>query len=238
MADSNKTRWEKAQKCELDWWKSHKGNADWYRSCAELVEAEVNPYLQIDKDTKILEIGSGPAGPITFLNSKNKYAIDPLEYYFSSIKSYTDIRDPSVKYTTGKGEELPYESNFFDLIIIDNVLEHCENSEKVLDEIERAIKLGSVIFIRQHTYQWWGKQIRSLVESLQMDKAHAFTFTEKQMEDEFKNRGWIIRKKIAYSYFKIWLNDLKSMTAKGLIKSCLFMPQSPVIYILQNKAHL
>ncbi|MCK4295498.1 MAG: hypothetical protein KAX28_02440, partial [Candidatus Marinimicrobia bacterium] len=97
MADSNKTRWEKAQKCELDWWKSHKGNADWYRSCAELVEAEVNPYLQIDKDTKILEIGSGPAGPITFLNSKNKYAIDPLEYYFSSIKSYTDIRDPSVK---------------------------------------------------------------------------------------------------------------------------------------------
>jgi len=58
------------------------------------------------------------------------------------------------------------------------------------------------------------------------------------MEDEFKNRGWIIRKKIAYSYFKIWLNDLISMTIKDLIKSCLFMPRSPVIYILQNEVHI
>ncbi len=77
---------------------------------------------------------------MTFLKSNNKYAIDPLEDFFSNKEEWVRLRDPEVKYQKGKGENLPYKEEFFDLIILDNVLDHCENPVLVLDEVHRVLK--------------------------------------------------------------------------------------------------
>lgn len=234
MQNKQQTRWQLAQNYEYNWWKNYYGDLEWYRTFSQEVESYIKSYLIINEDTKILEIGSGPAGALTFLNSNNKYAIDPLEDYFSSQKQYIEFRDPRVNYKKGKGEKLPYEENFFDLVILDNVLDHCENPQKVFDEVNRILKIGGFIFLRQNVYLWWGKQLRKIMEIIKIDKGHPFTFGSSELQRFFKNRLWEIKHKEGYGYFKTWLYGLKDVTAKGLIKSCLFITRSRTIFILKK----
>ena len=74
MKDNN--RWVMAQKYELKWWSNYSYNIDWYKNYSKTIITEVSPFIIITKETSILEIGSGPAGGITYINSNNKYAID------------------------------------------------------------------------------------------------------------------------------------------------------------------
>ena len=180
-------RWVIAQKYELDWWTKYCDNIDWYEEFAKTIIIEVSPYIEILSDTNILEIGSGPAGGITYLDSNNKYAIDPLEDYFSTNEKWIKHRDTRVKYYVGKGEKLPFADNFFDLVILDNVLDHCENPIDVLDEINRVIKFGGIIFFRQHVYNYWGKLMRSFMELIKIDSGHPFTLIKYQLDQRLKN---------------------------------------------------
>ena len=78
MPNEQQTRWQLAQDYESNWWKDYNGDLEWYRDFSQEVEIYTKPYILIKKETKILEIGSGAAGSLTFLNSDNKYAIDPV----------------------------------------------------------------------------------------------------------------------------------------------------------------
>ena len=140
MFNKQQDRWRLAQDYELDWWKDYDKDIEWYRGYSQQVERYVEPYLKIEEETRILEIGSGAAGALTFLNSNNKFAIDPLEHYFSSQKKYTEFRDQRVSYRTGKGENLPYQANFFDLVILDNVLDHCEEPLRAWGSVMSSVK--------------------------------------------------------------------------------------------------
>ena len=142
MKKSDKTkRWDIAQDYELQWWSKYTDSIEWYKGFSEEIITKTSSFIDINKDTVILEIGSGAAGGITYLKSDNKYAIDPLEEFFSNNKSWVQFRDKKVKYYTGIGEELPFNDSFFDLIIIDNVLDHCKNPIAVLNEINRKAYL-------------------------------------------------------------------------------------------------
>ena len=152
MPDTNQSRWELAQNYEKNWWGNYIGNVDWYREFAETVLESTRPYLQINKETVILEIGSGPMGAVAFLESDNKHAIEPLEDYFSTRKEWADLRDPRVNYKKGRGDELPYDIEYFDLIILGNVLDHCEDPASVLSEMNRVMKNNGIIFFRQNLY--------------------------------------------------------------------------------------
>jgi SAM-dependent methyltransferase len=55
-------------------------------------------------------------------------------------KGYLFVYDKSVIH--GNVMELPFESNFFDFIICNHVLEHVENVETALSEIHRTLKTG------------------------------------------------------------------------------------------------
>ena len=167
---SRRTRWQLAQDYELNWWKGYDTGIDWYRIFSEEVERYTTPFLKISNNTRILEIGSGPAGALTFLHSDNKYAIDPLEDFFATKPEWVQHRDPRVKYQKGKGEALPYHDSFFDLIILDNVLDHCEKPVLVLDEIDRVLNMGGIIFFRQNLYSWWGRRMRGIMEMLTIDR--------------------------------------------------------------------
>ena len=110
----NLKRWEMAQEYELDWWTKYSGNIDWYENYSKEIIKEVSQFIDISNNINIIEIGSGPAGGITHLNSNNKYAIDPLEDYFSTKEKWIKYRDKRVKYFTEKGESLHFKNDFFD----------------------------------------------------------------------------------------------------------------------------
>lgn len=235
MSGKNRTRWQLAQDYELNWWKGYRNGVEWYKDFSQKVEDHTKPFLEINQETKILEIGSGPAGALTFLKSYNKYAIDPLEDFFSTKEEWRLFRDPKVNYQKGKGEELPYEEDFFDLIIIDNVLDHCENPILVLDEMNRVLKKGGIIFCRQNLYNWWSRQMRNIMEQMMIDKGHPFTFGKKQLINHFRNRFWEIKKFDEIGYFKTWIDGLSTLTVQGLIKSFLFITRNRTLFILKKQ---
>ena len=151
---------------------------------------------------------------------------------FVSETSPTTIRVNLYQYFQGKGEILPFEDGFFDLIIIDNVLDHCENPTLVLNEINRSLKIGGIIFFRQNLYNKWGKLLRTIMEFFKIDKGHPFTFTKQFFTKNINNRMWNIKHIEEDGYYMTWKNNLTNISFKGIIQTIFFIVRSRSLFIL------
>ncbi len=231
-----KTRWHLAQTYEIKWWNDRTDtiDLDYLKYYAEDLLEEVRDVITIDQTTCILEIGSGPAGILTFLSSDNRHAIDPLEDYFSSIEQYSIFRDKRVKYQQGMGEHLPYDDEYFDFIIIDNVLDHCNSPEDVVKEMHRVLRPGGVVYFRQNTYHVWGKMIRELLELIRIDRGHPHTFLKSYLERLVQQNGFKILKKKSRGYYATWKSELRSPRFIDKLKALLFATRDKTLYVLNK----
>ena len=96
------------------------------------------------KYSKVLEIGAGSSPHIDYL----KHDYD--EYFIAETSSnvqefYTEKKN--IKAYLYDGNNLPFEDNFFDRIIISHCLEHINNPEKFLFEMMSKLKEGGVLSI-------------------------------------------------------------------------------------------
>jgi len=229
-------RWLQAQTYEKAWWDNHKPDLGYFRVFAKEVQSYTAPYLEISSDTRILEIGCGPAGAIAFLQSNYLYGVDPLESFFSAQESVQAFRNPHACYKEARGENLPFPDNDFDLVILDNVLDHCELPTRVLDEIDRVLRSNGIIFFRQNVYLIWGRFIRWLMEQFLIDRGHPHTFSRRRLLKESGRRRWHVRAILGSSYWRTWLDELTDGTLKGFIKALLLVTRSRVLFILQKQA--
>lgn len=234
MTNEKATRWKLAQEYEANWWQSYHGELEWYREFSASIVSELKPYMAISPEAKMLEIGSGAAGALTFIDSEHKYAVDPLEEMYAGNKQWQKFRDPRVKYYKAMGEDLPFETDFFDLIIIDNVLDHCENPDLVISEMDRVLKFGGFIFFRQNLYSSWGKLMRSAMELLLIDKGHPFTFKRKELLRKFENKNWQIPSITDSGYAGTWIRELKSASINGFVKALFFIVRNKTTFIIEK----
>ncbi|MDD4993647.1 MAG: class I SAM-dependent methyltransferase [Paludibacter sp.] len=207
----------------------------YYEHSANDIRNYLTSHNLLNSSTAILEIGSCAYGILTYLKeSNNRFGIDPLESYYSSVPAFTNKRDKSVQYLTAKGETLPFADKMFDLVIVNNVLDHCENPSKVMEEIKRVIKQEGVIYFRQNTYNAYGKLMRSPMELFLVDKGHPFTFKKIDLKHLlFKNKFTIIKSEKT-GYFTTWLHEIRSKSIKDKIKAFLFITRDKVTYYIEN----
>lgn len=231
------SRWKLAQEYERNWWlhQSEKINLTFYENFAKEITGLLSPFIKIQTATKILEIGSGAAGIITHLFSDFRFAIDPLEDFYSSIPKYKKYRDEKVFYQVAVGENLPFKSEFFDLIIMDNVLDHCDNPQKVLEEMNRTLKQKGILYFRQNTYHLWGRSVRKLMETFLIDKGHPHTFSKKELDETFKNFGFEILYKNRDGYLSTWLWEIKSNRLIDKIKAFLLVNRDKYTIVLRKQ---
>jgi len=229
-------RWSTAQTYEKNWWQNHVDSLqlEFYRFYAEEAIRELNDLIPIDQNTVVLEIGSGAAGILTFLPSAHRHAIDPLEDFYSTVTRFVQFRDKEVKYYTMKAEQLEFPDAAFDLIINDNVLDHCENPLRVLQEMRRVLKPNGVVYLRLVTFHLWGKLIRATLEKFQIDQGHPHTFTKKSITWAVNRSGFTVIRTSSAGYFRTWRNDLLSGTLKGFLKAALFATRDKTLYILKK----
>jgi SAM-dependent methyltransferase len=229
-------RWKKAQKYEREWWRSHVETIrlDFYRDYAENLIEDLNGVVRIGERTKILEIGSGAAGILTFLESDFRYAVEPLEPYFSSVESFVKFRDKKVHYHAGKAENLPFKEGRFDLIIIDNVLDHCQEIDAVFSEMRRLLKKGAVVYQRLNTYTQWGKWIRFFLELFRIDPGHPHTFSKGGLKACFHKHRFSVRRMKTRGFVRTWVSEMRSKNLREMLKAALFVTPDKTLFIIEK----
>lgn len=232
----SKNRWQAAQNYEKAWWerRKHLVQFDFYRAYAEELLEQTHGIFTIRPDTAILEIGSGAGGIVTFLHSDDRCAIDPLEDFYAAVPDFSRQRDPDVVYQTAKAEDLPFEEQRFDLIICDNVLDHCEDVNKVFSEMARVLREDGIIYLRVNLYTPWGKIVRAFVEKFRIDPGHPHTFTIKSIRAILKEAQFDIIKYKTTGFFRAWVKEITSGKIKEILKALSLSTQNKALFVLKS----
>jgi SAM-dependent methyltransferase len=221
-------RWRSAQKYETSYWERTANQIasgvtaqlDWYGWRAGELEKMLQSYLTKEKQysARILEIGSVPVGIVSFLKWGVRYAIDPLEEFYSSNDTLSALRDPEVEYGKGIGEAVPFDDSYFSFVILDNVLDHVSNASKVLNEISRVLDRNGLMYISVNVHTRWGGLLHSILSKLRIDKGHPYTFTPGSIAEFLKHHKFSISSESVGNHVEARHQDKQSPSLKRKIK--------------------
>ena len=181
---------------------------------------------------RILDLGVGTGSLLNYLiknyNYKTIYGIDISE---EMIKiSRKKIQNGILKVSSA--EEIPFDENFFDLLICIDVLEHVKDPIKVIQEITRVLKNGGIAILSTPNPFW--APIMYLAEKLKLkvkEGDHKFIFLNslinKQKDIEVLEFGNIV------SFpFNFIPNNIEEFTSSSKILSKFGFGQ---LVIIQKK---
>lgn len=99
----------------------------------------------VDNESKVLDVGCAMGGFLDYLHKqglKNLYGIDLIEGYVSYAKKKNDC---NIK--LGAAESIPFDDNLFDLLVLDQVIEHSVEPIKAFMEAKRVLVDGGLFCI-------------------------------------------------------------------------------------------
>ncbi|WP_428026148.1 class I SAM-dependent methyltransferase [Arcobacter sp.] len=105
------------------------------------------------KNLKVLDLGSGPfPNALALTEIKELYALDPLLSDY--IKAGFPIHyEDKVKFVSSYAEEMPFEDNFFDVILTLNAIDHFDNLIQTSKEIQRVLKPNGFFIAHVHYHK-------------------------------------------------------------------------------------
>ena len=228
-------RWQKAQAYEQRWWATHRPlRLDYFRGVAELVQADLAPYGVVGPESRVLEIGSGPAGIVTALPGVRRVGTDPLENFFASVEPYRDFRDPAVEYAAVPGEALPFDDGAFTVVVSDNVLDHVADPAAVLAEAYRVLAPGGLVWLRLHVFHRWGRTVRHTLERFEVDHGHPHTFTADALRRLAADAGFEVLRSERGAFGPAWWSELRAGTLKRLAHALLFVTRVDATLVLRR----
>ena len=105
---------------------------------------QLEKFNQKEKYSKVLEIGAGSSPHIDYLkHDYDEYFI--AETSTNALELYKKMKN--IKAYSYDGNNLPFENNFFDRIIISHVLEHINYPEEFIFEMMSKLKKGGILSI-------------------------------------------------------------------------------------------
>lgn len=129
-------------------WKAHYiSEYDRGRSVVSLLRERVAG-LRLE-GLRMLDVGCGDAGvPIAFAEAgAEAHGIEPFAPSVERGRVRAEEHGVPLDLRPGVAESLPFEDASFELVILDNVLEHVENRERTLDEIGRVLRPGGLLYL-------------------------------------------------------------------------------------------
>jgi|SRR3989344_5574894 len=110
------------------------------------------------KNKKILEIGSGSGIFVAYLRKEGvkAYGVEPDKYSLECSLNILRVNNIKPCISNSCGEKLKFPSNYFDIIISYQVLEHTQDPPKVLEECSRVLKKnGFLYFVVPNYNSFW-----------------------------------------------------------------------------------
>jgi|APSaa5957512535_1039671.scaffolds.fasta_scaffold22148_3 SAM-dependent methyltransferase len=98
-----------------------------------------------NEEMNILDVGCAMGGMLSFLKDQgydNLYGIDLTQKYLDIAAKNKDL-----KIEFGSAEDIPFDDNTFELVILDQVMEHLINPKKAFQEAKRVLKKGGLFCI-------------------------------------------------------------------------------------------
>jgi ubiquinone/menaquinone biosynthesis C-methylase UbiE len=221
-------RWFAAQKQEKHYWENVArrisngaiSQLDWYEWRAGelhklLAKLKIKPF---SNNPKILEIGSGPIGIINYLDHGIRCAIDPLEDYYKTNPTLIKLRNNEVCYLKGSGENLPFRNGKFSLIILDNVIDHTQDPEVVLEEIYRTLDKNGIMYLSVNVHTSYGAILHKILTISKIDTKHPHTYTLKCVGKVMKKSGFTILYENVEDYREVRKKNIESGDFKSRVK--------------------
>lgn len=127
-------------------WGQDTASLSWSHPTAFRLKISLQALSGLPKGAKILEVGCGSGQFIRAIKQQLPYS----ECYGFDISQsaigWAQSHDSSVKYMSGPSSIWPYTDNFFDAVLIYDVLEHVESVQESLSEIKRVLKNNGVFY--------------------------------------------------------------------------------------------
>jgi len=108
------------------------------------------------KITRVLDLGVGDGSVV-------KQLVDALG--LDCVVYGVDIDERALKQAKERGiivskvdlnkDKLPYQDNYFDLVLMEEVIEHLANPDNALEEVRRVLKPGGLFIITTPNLAWW-----------------------------------------------------------------------------------
>lgn len=228
MIAAGRKRWDSAQAYEREHWKRIAGKIaedpekqlTWYGWKANELEKKLNEVsFKFNKDSsKVLEIGSGPIGIVSYLKWGERYTLDPLEDFYKENPKLVAVRDKAVNYLTGGGEVVPFADGSISMVIIDNMLDHVLSPDKVLNEIWRVLSKDGMLYIELNIHTAWGFILHRLLAKLKIDKGHPHSFTAGKIREHLTMHRFAVQHEFINDYYQARDRDRSSSSLKDKIK--------------------
>jgi SAM-dependent methyltransferase len=175
----------------------------------------------LDGSRRLLELGGGPVGIIGSLAGRRRVAVDPLNSVYAENPRLVALRDPEVEYLAMPGETLPFEPRSFDLVIMENCIDHVRDVDAVMREIRRVLVPGGVLYLTVNARSPVGYLVHRVLARAALDPGHPHTFTSRRFRNLIVRHGFELLDFDEASRFKAWLDHLRSPALKHRVKALL-----------------
>ncbi|MGA9412502.1 MAG: bifunctional 2-polyprenyl-6-hydroxyphenol methylase/3-demethylubiquinol 3-O-methyltransferase UbiG [Roseobacter sp.] len=128
-----------------DWWSD---DIRWVRTLKNLVPGRLAWFdKHVDwAELAVLDLGCAGGFMAEALATRGAKitGIDPATQAINAARTHSENAGLDIQYDVGVGEELPYETEAFDVVVCVDVLEHVGDLTKVLAEVARVLKPGGL----------------------------------------------------------------------------------------------
>ena len=135
---------------------------------------------------KGLDIGCGFGNDLVKLSKSGAIVtgVDISDLAVKMSKKNLEIRNLNAEVLQGDGENLKYKDNSFDFIFAISTVSYTTNPERMVQEIHRMLKEGSVAYLTVYnTNSWLNFVFKTLNKKLPREKAPAFNqFSVREFE--------------------------------------------------------
>ena len=240
-------RWKRAQSYEQGFWqgvaeRAAKGSYDqiaFYEwRAGELMKRLARLGLDgiPNEHSHVLELGSGPVGVVGFLPGSEKVAVDPLNTYYASDENLTELRKPDVDYVAAGGEDVPLDSERYDLVIMENCIDHTHDPIAVMGEIYRLLRPGGVLYLTVNGRSRPGYWMHRMLARLALDPGHPHTYTSARFRRMILDFDFDILDFEEHSWKKAWIQDLRSDKNRDRLKGLLFVSEHLLAAVARKPA--
>lgn len=201
MVDTKKCseqEWNNAQRTEFSVWGGYNvgDGDDW----SEYWKQNINEYKDIEGQNfeNVIEVGCGPYGKnlvrvLELITFNKLHVLDPLlDKYCTNGKSgiFKLCEQHNINKICKPLEEYTEYENTMDLIICNNVLDHCYDADKCFDNMYKSLRSGGVLL--------FGNDLKDEADiNVARDAMHPIMLQEDYLEEKFSLYTTIFKKIIS-----------------------------------------